>query len=462
MDALSLLCTLHADGPATLQRLRGLGCGGLGAFLAMNADDLAEALGLEAAVARRLLREGRILAERLGSEALEAEETAPVATQPAALPEPAPAGPALDEGDAALVARIVSDPPAEADEGEETPAAFDAEPVAEALDEEPADELAEALVGDPTQEIAEEPVEELVPATESFEEEKARALAFLDEEPVDADMAAAGMDGVDGIPDDAPGLAAEELAPGDEALVAAACDVLTVGGLPGLDSAMVEDLAAAGITTLGALGAADSLTLTRNLGVTFAQARRMRFLARRAADNLAAQAAEAEMEQGAGESIETTAGPVQASEEAALPIETSEEALNADAEPAPGTPSQSTASAPTRPPFWEPRPFHSGGTTEEPQGVKVDPTEIEARPRIGDRLPRQAAQSPAAVEPRSGGRTVLGWNFEIPRPAAEELPLPSFGANGAGAPDAPEEAPVEASSEAEAQVGSDEGAGPFA
>ena len=57
---------------------------------------------------------------------------------------------------------------------------------------------------------------------------------------------------------------------------------------------------------------------------------------------------------------------------------------------------------------------------------------------------------------------MLGWNFEIPRPAAEELPLPSFGANGAGAPDAPEEAPAEAHSEAEAQVGSDEGAGPFA
>ena len=177
-----------------------------------------------------------------------------------------------------------------------------------------------------------------MPATESFEEEKARALAFLDEEPVDADMAAAATDGVDGIPDDAPGLAAEDLAPGDEALVAAACDVLTVGGLPGLDSAMVEDLAAAGITTLGALGAADSLTLTRNLGVTFAQARRMRFLARRAADNLAAQAAEAEMEQGAGESIEATAGPVQASEEAALPIETSEEALDAGAEAGSGHP----------------------------------------------------------------------------------------------------------------------------
>ncbi len=458
MDALSLLCTLHADGPATLQRLRGLGCGGLGAFLAMDADDLAEALGLEAAVARRLLREGRILAERLGSEALEAEESAPVATQPAALPEPAPAGPALDEGDAALVARIMSDPPAEADEGEEAPAAFDAEPVAEELDEEPADGLAEALVGSPAREIAEEPVEELVPAPESFEAEKARALAFLDEEPVDADIAAGAADGVDEVPDDAPGLTTEELAPGGEALVPAACDVLTVGGLPGLDSAMVEDLAVAGITTLGALGAADSLTLTRNLGVTFAQARRMRFLARRAADNLAAQAAEAEMEPDAGESTEATAASVQASEEAAMPFETSEEELDSSAEFAPDIPSQATASAPTRPPFWEPRPFHSGGTTEEPQGVKVDPAEIEARPRIGDRLPRPAEESPAAVEPRSGSRTVLGWNFEIPRPAAEELPLPSFGANGAGAPDAPEEAP----SEAEAQVGSDEGAGPFA
>ena len=275
---------------------------------------------------------------------------------------------------------------------------------------------------------------------------------------MDADIAAGAADGVDEVPDDAPGLTTEELAPGGEALVPAACDVLTVGGLPGLDSAMVEDLAVAGITTLGALGAADSLTLTRNLGVTFAQARRMRFLARRAADNLAAQAAEAEMEPDAGESTEATAASVQASEEAAMPFETSEEELDSSAEFAPDIPSQATASAPTRPPFWEPRPFHSGGTTEEPQGVKVDPAEIEARPRIGDRLPRPAEESPAAVEPRSGSRTVLGWNFEIPRPAAEELPLPSFGANGAGAPDAPEEAP----SEAEAQVGSDEGAGPFA
>ena len=56
--------------------------------------------------------------------------------------------------------------------------------------------------------------------------------------------------------------------------------------------------------------------------------------------------------------------------------------------------------------------------------MKVDPAEIEARPRIGDRLPRPAAESPAAVVPQSGGRTVLGWNFEIPRPAAENSRCP--------------------------------------
>ena len=62
MDALSLLCTLHADGPATLQRLRGLGCGGLGAFLAMDADALAEALGLA----------GRVLSGRAAAQLIAA------------------------------------------------------------------------------------------------------------------------------------------------------------------------------------------------------------------------------------------------------------------------------------------------------------------------------------------------------------------------------------------------------
>ena len=459
MDALSLLCTLHADGPATLQRLRGLGCGGLGAFLAMNADDLAEALSLEAAVARRLLREGRILAERLGSEALEAEEAAPVATPVVARQEAGPAAPALDEGDAALVARILSDPPAEESEAEES----DADESSAASEPEP---LAAEPFDLPVEEAPTEPAEEPSPVAESLAEETARALAFLNEESVEADMAAGAAQDESGPADETAGAVSEDLIPeGDEPV---APDALTVGGLPGLDSAMVEDLAAAGITTLGALGAADSLTLTRDLGVTFAQARRMRFLARRAADNLATQAVGAATGTAAEEGQEAALATVAPSEEPeqsaapaaedALPLETPAQDPAADAEPARDIPSQPAASAPARPPFWEPRPFLSAESAEEPQGVKVDPSEIEARPRIGDRFPPPAEERAHTVVPQSGGRTVLGWNFEIPRPAAEELPLPSFGANGAGAPDAPEEAPTEA----EAQVGSDEGAGPFA
>lgn len=449
MDALSLLCTLHADGPATLQQLRRLGCGGLGTLLAMNADDLAEALGYEAAVARRLLREGRILAERLGSEALEAEENAPVAAPLAARPEPGPAALDLDEGDSALVARILGESPAEASPSEESSAAPDHEPLAD----------------QPAGEAILESLEESSPVAESLAEETARALAFLDDEPVHPDLAAGAADDEEGATDETAGPANEELPSEADEPAPAAPDALTVGALPGLDGAMVEDLAAAGVTTLGALGAADSLALTRNLGVTFAQARRMRFLARRAADNLAAQAGTA-----GPEPVVVTVASVQAPEEAPTPavedaeatlsVETPEEQLAADAAQGPGVDiqSQPAASASARLPFWEPRPFHSAQAAKEPQGVKVDPAEIEARPRIGDGLSRSTQKAPSAVESRSGGRTVLGWNFEIPRPAAEELPLPSFGANGAGAPDAPEETP----SEAEAQVGSDEGAGPFA
>ena len=425
----------------------------------MNADDLAEALSLEAAVARRLLREGRILAERLGSEALEAEEPAPVATPVVARQEPGPAAPALDEGDAALVARILSDPPAEESEAAES----DAEEPSAAPEPAP---LAAEPFDPPVEEAATEPADEPSPVAESLAEETARALAFLDEESVEADLAAGAAQDEGGPVDETPGAGSEDLIPeGDEPV---APDALTVGGLPGLDGAMVEDLAAAGITTLGALGAADSLTLTRDLGVTFAQARRMRFLARRAADNLAAHAAEAAPGVAADEGQESALATVSPSEEPeqsaapaaadALPLEAPVQDPAAGAEPAQDIPSQSAASAPARPPFWEPRPFLSAESADEPQGVKVDPSEIEARPRIGDRLPPSTEEKTHTVVPQSGGRTVLGWNFEIPRPAAEELPLPSFGANGAGAPDAPEEAPTEA----EAQVGSDEGAGPFA
>ena len=64
MDALALLCTLHADGPSSLKRLRSRGCGDLSALLSRTPDTVAEDLSIERPAARRLIREARLLAEQ--------------------------------------------------------------------------------------------------------------------------------------------------------------------------------------------------------------------------------------------------------------------------------------------------------------------------------------------------------------------------------------------------------------
>lgn len=81
MDALALLCTLHADGPATLQRLRAAGCGDLQAIQGLGAAGLGDTLGVPAAAARRLLREARHLAQRLEADLLDREEGARALTE---------------------------------------------------------------------------------------------------------------------------------------------------------------------------------------------------------------------------------------------------------------------------------------------------------------------------------------------------------------------------------------------
>ncbi|MDG1490871.1 MAG: hypothetical protein P8R43_03200, partial [Planctomycetota bacterium] len=79
MDALALLCTLHADGPSSLKRLRSRGCADLSTLLSRTPDALAEDLSIERPAARRLIREGRLLADRVGVSALEVEEAPPTA-----------------------------------------------------------------------------------------------------------------------------------------------------------------------------------------------------------------------------------------------------------------------------------------------------------------------------------------------------------------------------------------------
>ena len=74
MDTLALLCNLHADGPATLQRLRRAGCETLAALRRLDAGQLAQELDWNERAAERFLREAALLCERLEEDETGAEE----------------------------------------------------------------------------------------------------------------------------------------------------------------------------------------------------------------------------------------------------------------------------------------------------------------------------------------------------------------------------------------------------
>ncbi|MEW6073656.1 MAG: helix-hairpin-helix domain-containing protein [Planctomycetota bacterium] len=65
MDALALLCNLHADGPTTLHRLRVAGFDSLDDVARWDPGELATLLGWSEKTAGRFRREARLLAERL-------------------------------------------------------------------------------------------------------------------------------------------------------------------------------------------------------------------------------------------------------------------------------------------------------------------------------------------------------------------------------------------------------------
>jgi hypothetical protein len=65
MDTLALLCNLHADGPATLQRLRRTGCESLAALRRLDPVSLAQRLEWNERTAERFLREAALLGERV-------------------------------------------------------------------------------------------------------------------------------------------------------------------------------------------------------------------------------------------------------------------------------------------------------------------------------------------------------------------------------------------------------------
>ena len=129
MDALALLCTLHADGPSTLHSLRTAGCQSLLDLQECSSTELAQFLELSVASAERLQREAELLGRRLSPLEPDADaepqsklslppaETKPAETTPVELPaelpeETPPEGEALVEEEPEPARMITPLPPA--------------------------------------------------------------------------------------------------------------------------------------------------------------------------------------------------------------------------------------------------------------------------------------------------------------------------------------------------------------
>ncbi len=254
MDALALLCNLHADGPATLQRLREAGCRTLDELERLEPTQLADVLESGPARVRRFFAESRALRARLvelplddeagdepvdealdePGEDVQCEESAAPAAVPARAERPVAPRPMLD---AVLAAWRTRD---EAGGGDE-------------------------------------------PAQEASERADAALDADLDAA-LDVDSVRAGAPAGAGPARREP----EVLLPRPPAGVAAreprtdAPDELRADALDGLGAAALDALRRAGVRTLGALAASDPLRLARASGLAFGQCSRLVFLARRA------------------------------------------------------------------------------------------------------------------------------------------------------------------------------------
>jgi hypothetical protein len=239
MDALALLCTLHADGPTTLRRLRDAGCGSIEDLGIVRAERLAELLGVSPAAARRFMREAAGLADRLGRQDLEPEEdSAPLsAAAPAAGPDhgvlsPAPpgSGRGLDRTDRRVLERVIERWRAEEER--------DAEARADAS------ESFAPLGADPR----------ISPSERPDLEAQGEPLTPI----ANGDLGEHGDLGTQGRP-------------------------LLPGVLDGLDAERCACLRAAGCTTLEELCEAGALELARRADLPFTLVRRLQFMAGRSA-----------------------------------------------------------------------------------------------------------------------------------------------------------------------------------
>jgi hypothetical protein len=277
MDALALLCTLHADGPSTLKNLRQAGCGSLAAIESMEEERLSQVLGAPAAVARRFVREARHLRERLEPGVLDREEThvdPPVDEAGLGL-APDPAGPAATPEPFDLAARLEMSnvvPPSRL-----TPVEDDRDPMAEVLeawrdrDEVEASAPAEAAPTDPI-----DPIGPIDPIEAQEDEAPPRPVRARPEFEFGAEVVAAMRDLTSTIPQEVPMPvgAREPLVEGLSALI------------EGQESELALRLGREGIADLRELTDADVLELSERFGFGYTRILRLVQLARRAASGM--------------------------------------------------------------------------------------------------------------------------------------------------------------------------------
>jgi hypothetical protein len=236
MDAMALLCTLHADGPATLKRLRQSGCDSIQAIAHIDADRLANLLDTTPAAARRFLREASHLAERVDAGFFEREERdAGERSQKAA-----------DENGAAREMPRTAAPSARE---RSTPLGYrDQRIVAQVLD------AWRQHDADARGDIA------------AREASSAMEIAATDRSgPPGAETSHVDSNGTIGA----------------NAMERAASSDLVTGAVDGLDADTCQRLRAAGVESIEALAHADALSLSSALGIGYTRIARLCALARR-------------------------------------------------------------------------------------------------------------------------------------------------------------------------------------
>lgn len=257
MDALALVCTLYADGPRSLRRLREGGCCDLAALRGLDAPRLAGLLRWSEPDARRLLREARALGERLGLDPEERHQPLLDPHDPSAAEREVSAEPAILP--AASVPTLAQEPSSVAPRGS-APARTTPAPEREA-----APVLTAAGSG-----VA--PADRRPTAPRGERELVSAVVARWTEEDRRARISAAR---VAGRPDPTAAAAAGRATDTGES-------PLGPGVPEGLRPAEAEVLSAAGIRTLPALAGADPTELALATGLPFVRIRRLQFAAGRA------------------------------------------------------------------------------------------------------------------------------------------------------------------------------------